>query len=86
MVKAKSTLVEKVQTALISIGTTGIVALCGFAFNVHASLARIEQQQLEDERQQLIYESLDKVSRGLSTYEDARFLAGELGLKYKEIT
>lgn len=43
-----------------------------------------QQQQLEDERQQLIYEALDKVSRGLSTHTDARFLAGELGVKYKE--
>ena len=44
-----------------------------------------QQQQLEDERQQLIYEALDKVSHGLSTHADAVFLASELGLKYKEI-
>jgi Tfp pilus assembly protein PilO len=43
-------LMDKLQTALLSIATTGIIALCGFAVEVASSLARIEQQQTEDER------------------------------------
>lgn len=39
----KSTLTEKVQTALISIGTTAVVGCCTFLFKTNASLARIEQ-------------------------------------------
>lgn len=46
--KNKSTLVEKVQTALISIGTTAVVGCCGFLFKANASLSRIEQS-LSDE-------------------------------------
>lgn len=41
-------LADKVQTALISIATTGIVTLCGFAFKTNATLARIEQRQIDD--------------------------------------
>lgn len=42
--QGKSTsLTEKVQTALISIGTTSVVACCGFLFKVNGSLSRIEQ-------------------------------------------
>lgn len=41
--------IEKVIAALISIATTGIVALCAFAFNVSATLARIEQKLVNDE-------------------------------------
>lgn len=43
-------LMEKVQTALISIATTGIVGLCVNTIKVSSSLARIEQQQTEDEK------------------------------------
>lgn len=35
--------VEKLQTALISIGTTAVVACCGFMFKTNATLSRIEQ-------------------------------------------
>lgn len=45
---AKSTLTEKIQTALISIGTTAVVGCCGFLFKTTASLSRIEQS-LSDE-------------------------------------
>jgi hypothetical protein len=40
---AKSSLMEKVQTALISIGTTAVVGCCTFLFKVNGSLERIEQ-------------------------------------------
>lgn len=44
MVQIKSSnLTEKVQTAIVSIGTTAIVGCCGFMFKVNAALARIEQ-------------------------------------------
>ena len=43
-----SSLTEKIQTALISIGTTAVVACCGFLFKTTASLSRIEQS-LSDE-------------------------------------
>lgn len=36
-------LMDNVQTALISIGTTSVMACCGFLFKVNAALARIEQ-------------------------------------------
>lgn len=45
----KSSLMEKVQTAMISIGTTGIVSLCAFAIKTSATLARIEQKQSSDD-------------------------------------
>lgn len=38
-----SSLVEKIQTALISIGTTAVVGCCGYLFKANATLARIEQ-------------------------------------------
>jgi hypothetical protein len=44
-----SSLIEKVQTAMISIGTTGIVSLCAFAIDTRATLARIEQKQAGDD-------------------------------------
>jgi hypothetical protein len=44
-----SSLMEKAQTAMISIATTGIIALCGFAINTRESLARIEQKQSSDD-------------------------------------
>lgn len=44
MAQGKSSpLVEKIQTALISIGTSAVVACCGFLFKTTATLARIEQ-------------------------------------------
>lgn len=48
MARVASSLIEKVQTALISIGTTAVVACCGFLFNVNGALSRIEQS-LTDE-------------------------------------
>jgi Tfp pilus assembly protein PilO len=49
MVRGSSnSLAEKIQTALISIGTTAVVTCCGFLFKVHGSLERIEQS-LSDE-------------------------------------
>jgi len=52
MIKSKTPtpLIEKIQTAIISIATTAIVANCGFLFKVNAILAKIEQRQLEYEK------------------------------------
>lgn len=38
-----SSLIEKIQTALISIGTSAVVGCCAFLFKANASLARIEE-------------------------------------------
>lgn len=46
--RSASSFTEKIQTALISIGTTSVVACCGFLFKVNGSLERIEQS-LSDE-------------------------------------
>lgn len=46
--KGTKSLADKVQTALISIATTGIVALCGFAVKTSTTVARIEQRQIDD--------------------------------------
>jgi phosphoribosylpyrophosphate synthetase len=47
---AKSSLMEKVQTALISIGTTAVVGCCTFLFKVNGSLERIEQSLFDEVR------------------------------------
>lgn len=41
--KMSASFVEKVQTALFSIGTAAVVGCCTFLFKTTASLARIEQ-------------------------------------------
>lgn len=43
MARVSSSLVEKVQTALISIGTTAVVGCCTYLFKVNGALERIEQ-------------------------------------------
>ena len=45
---AKSTLTEKITTALISLGTSAVVGCCALLFKTTASLSRIEQS-LSDE-------------------------------------
>lgn len=46
--RISGSLIEKIQTALISIGTTAVVACCGFLFKANATLSRMEQS-LSDE-------------------------------------
>lgn len=41
---------EKLQTAVISIATTGIISCAGFLWKVNASLARIEQHEMETDK------------------------------------
>jgi hypothetical protein len=50
MARVTSSLIEKVQTALISIGTTAVVACCGYLFKVNGALERIEQSLSEQVR------------------------------------
>lgn len=45
-----------------------------------------QQQELEEERQQKIMRSLDKVASGVSTIRDARRLAAEIGVDWKPKT
>ena len=45
-----------------------------------------QQQELEEERQQKIMRSLDRVASGVSTHRDARLLAAECGIDWKPKT
>jgi hypothetical protein len=45
-----SLLTEKIQTALISLGTTAVVGCCGLLFKTTASLSRIEQSLYDEVR------------------------------------
>lgn len=40
-----------------------------------------QQQELEEERERLTLEALDRVDRGTATHQDVEFLASELGVR-----
>ena len=42
-----------------------------------------QQQELQEERETLTLEALERVDNGMATHEDVLFLAGELGITYK---
>lgn len=48
--KMKNGIGEKVQTALLSIMTTGIVSCIGFLFKANAALSQIQQHDIDTDR------------------------------------
>lgn len=68
--KPMKSISEKIQIAIISLATTGIVACCGFLWKSNASLSQIEEHlQLMDKRLDNHELKIDKIQFNV---EDAK--------------